>query len=71
MNLYGLYVGSEIVLTVTELPKRGYDNYDWDKIRDAVWSKFGAYDKPGCNPLISDHKMTHNGINIYFKELPV
>lgn len=68
-KLYGLYVGNDIVLTLNELPK--YKNYDWDKIRDAVCSKFSCYASPDCNLLISNHKMVHNGVNIYFKELPV
>lgn len=68
-KLYGLYVGNDIVLTLNELPK--YKNYDWDKIRDAVCNKFSCYDAPDCNLLISNHKMVHNGVNIYFNELPV
>lgn len=68
--MYGLFVEQDIVLMVNELPKRGYCNYDWGKIRDAVWSKFGAYDKPDCNALISSHEMQHSGKKIFFKKLP-
>lgn len=69
-RIYALFVGSEVVLTVSELPKRRSGNYDWDKIRNAVCSKFSCYDAPNCNYLIENHSMTHNGVNIFFQELP-
>lgn len=70
-KIYGLFVGNEIVLTVSELPRRRSGNYDWNKIRDAVCQKFSCYDSPDCNRLIENHRMSHNGVDIFFKELPI
>lgn len=68
--MFGIYVDSDLVLVINERPKKGYSNYDWNKIRDAVWSKFPTYDKPDCNPLISYGEMNHIGKRIYITKLP-
>lgn len=70
MKLYGIYVDCDLVLTTTHELKRGQQNLTWGKVRDAVWSKFGAYDKPDCNPLYERGYFSHSGKNVFVKELP-
>ena len=70
LTMYGIYVDNELVLVLDKMYDRTRPLGDmWYKIRDAIWSKFGAYDKPNCNDFIDNGEMHHSGKRIYWKKL--